>query len=98
MVLFTMAVTQTSTTQCLSGRLSLIHIFLPGTADSLLEPDDVTFSILVRGYGETEPPQWLAISGLLSKMQSRFNLKPSTGETVDDSHMMNRGPNLLHFP
>ncbi|BDA44985.1 probable pentatricopeptide repeat-containing protein At4g19440, chloroplastic [Coccomyxa sp. Obi] len=46
--------------------------------NSLLEPDDVTFSILVRGYGETEPPQWLAISGLLSKMQSRFNLKPST--------------------
>ncbi len=40
----------------------------------------MTFAVLVRGYGEAEPPQWLAISGLLSKMQSKFNLKPSTGD------------------
>ena len=48
-------------------------------AGSLLEPDDVTFSVLVRGYGESEPPQWLAISGLLSQMSRKYEVKPSTG-------------------
>lgn len=51
-------------------------------ADSLLEPDDVTFSVLVRGYGEREPPQWLAISGLLSMMSRKYEVQPSTGERV----------------
>jgi hypothetical protein len=50
-------------------------------ADSLLEPDDVTFSVLVRGYGETEPPQWLAISGLLSMMSRKYEVQPITGKT-----------------
>lgn len=49
-------------------------------AGSLLEPDDVTFSVLVRGYGESEPPQWLAISGLLSQMSRKYDVKPSTGD------------------
>ncbi len=46
---------------------------------SLLEPDDVTFSVLIRGYGEAEPPQWLAISGLLSMMSRKYEVQPSTG-------------------
>ena len=61
--------------QCVKGAM-LLH------ADSLLEPDDVTFSVLVRGYGETEPPQWLAISGLLSMMSRKYEVQPSTGESV----------------
>ena len=40
----------------------------------------MTFSVLVRGYGESEPPQWLAISGLLSLMSQKFDVKPSTGK------------------
>ena len=46
----------------------------------LLEPDDVTFSVLIRGYGEAEPPQWLAISGLLSMMSRKYEVQPSTGD------------------
>ena len=49
-------------------------------AGDLLRPDDVTFAVLVRGYGEAVPPQWTAISGLLGMMDSRFQLKPSTGK------------------
>ena len=61
--------------RCVKGAM-LLH------ADSLLEPDDVTFSVLVRGYGETEPPQWLAISGLLSMMSRKYEVQPNTGESV----------------
>jgi hypothetical protein len=66
-----------SCTNCQTGSQLYVCACIP---DALLEPDDVTFAVLVRGYGETEPPQWLAISGLLSKMQSKFNLKPNTGD------------------
>ncbi|EIE21165.1 hypothetical protein COCSUDRAFT_57081 [Coccomyxa subellipsoidea C-169] len=61
-----------------SGQMQMAQAAFEELFDALLEPDDVTFAVLVRGYGEAEPPQWLAISGLLSKMQSKFNLKPST--------------------
>ena len=40
-------------------------------------PDDVTFSVLVRGYGECEPVQWTAISGLLSLMERKYSQPPS---------------------
>ena len=45
----------------------------------LLEPDDVTFAVMVRGYGDSDPPQWAAISALLGVMQSRYDMNPSTG-------------------
>ena len=48
-------------------------------AGQLLEPDDVTFAVMMRGYGDSDPPQWTAISALLGAMQSRFQMKPSTG-------------------
>ena len=48
----------------------------------LLRPDDVTFAVLVRGYGEVVPPQWTAISGLLGMMDTRYQLKPSTGKAT----------------
>ena len=52
-------------------------------AGQLLEPDDVTFSVMMRGYGDSDPPQWTAISTLLGVMQSRFQMKPSTGVATD---------------
>lgn len=64
-------------------------------ADSLLEPDDVTFSVLVRGYGETEPPQWLAISGLLSMMSKKYEVQPSTGNAWIHSVPLQKAP-LIH--
>ena len=34
---------------------------------------------MMRGYGDSDPPQWAAISALLGVMQSRYQMKPSTG-------------------
>lgn len=45
----------------------------------LLQPDDVTFSVLMRGYGEMNPPSWVLISGLLKMMEKQFQMKPSLG-------------------
>ena len=64
-------------------------------ADTLLEPDDVTFSVLVRGYGESEPPQWLAISGLLSLMSRKYDVKPSTGRGFGASLLRLRACGLI---
>ncbi len=49
-------------------------------AGGLLQPDDVAFSVLVRGYGEAAPPQWAAISVVLARMQQQFGMKPGTGD------------------
>lgn len=45
----------------------------------MLQPDDITFSTLVRGYGDSEPPQWAGISSVLGVMQQRFGMRPDTG-------------------
>lgn len=55
--------------------------FTPQTyAGELLQPDDVTFSVLMRGYGEMNPPSWVLISGLLKMMEKQFQMKPSLGK------------------
>ena len=51
-------------------------------AGDFLQPDDITFSTLVRGYGEAEPPQWSGISSVLATMQQRFGMRPDTGGTA----------------
>ena len=47
----------------------------------MLEPDDITFSTLVRGFGDSEPPQWGGISSVLAMMQQKFGMKPGSGES-----------------
>eukprot|EP00468_Gymnochlora_sp_CCMP2014_P002717 CAMPEP_0167747674 /NCGR_PEP_ID=MMETSP0110_2-20121227/4413_1 /TAXON_ID=629695 /ORGANISM="Gymnochlora sp., Strain CCMP2014" /LENGTH=213 /DNA_ID=CAMNT_0007632603 /DNA_START=88 /DNA_END=729 /DNA_ORIENTATION=+ len=46
--------------------------------DSYLEPDEVTFRILVDGYGRMDPPDWAKISRLLNLMEMTYDVKPST--------------------
>ena len=40
----------------------------------------MTFSVLLRGYGDMSPPNWVLISGLLKMMDKRFGMKPSLGD------------------
>ncbi|GAB5357626.1 hypothetical protein AAMO2058_000390000 [Amorphochlora amoebiformis] len=37
--------------------------------DSYMDPDEVTFKILVDGYGKADPPDWSKISRLLNLME-----------------------------
>jgi hypothetical protein len=44
---------------------------------SLLVPDEVTFSVMVRGYGDQTPPRWTAISNTLALMERDYSIAPS---------------------
>eukprot|EP00471_Norrisiella_sphaerica_P006625 CAMPEP_0184490798 /NCGR_PEP_ID=MMETSP0113_2-20130426/18907_1 /TAXON_ID=91329 /ORGANISM="Norrisiella sphaerica, Strain BC52" /LENGTH=210 /DNA_ID=CAMNT_0026874885 /DNA_START=75 /DNA_END=707 /DNA_ORIENTATION=+ len=43
-----------------------------------LLPDEVTFKILVDGYGRMDPPDWGKISRLLNLMELTYEVSPST--------------------
>lgn len=51
--------------------------FLGWAGSGVSQPDEVTFRVLVRGYGECEPPRWLAISSLLQVMDRKYGIQPS---------------------
>jgi pentatricopeptide repeat protein len=45
-------------------------------AGSFVEPDDIVFAILIRGYGQaSNPPDWTSVARLLSRMQAEFDVK-----------------------
>ena len=46
--------------------------------NGLLQPDEVTFAVMVRGYGDQEPPRWTAISNVIATMEKEFGIVPST--------------------
>eukprot|EP00467_Chlorarachnion_reptans_P014093 CAMPEP_0114494838 /NCGR_PEP_ID=MMETSP0109-20121206/4873_1 /TAXON_ID=29199 /ORGANISM="Chlorarachnion reptans, Strain CCCM449" /LENGTH=207 /DNA_ID=CAMNT_0001671917 /DNA_START=216 /DNA_END=839 /DNA_ORIENTATION=- len=46
--------------------------------DSGLSPDEITFKILVDGYGRVDPPDWAKISRLLNLMELTYGVRPST--------------------
>ncbi|XRA98188.1 PPR_long domain-containing protein [Pycnococcus provasolii] len=48
------------------------------STSSLIAPDEVTFTILLRTLMKTEPPQWSAASALLIKMEHEYGMPPST--------------------
>eukprot|EP00983_Pelagomonas_calceolata_P083991 1156272-Pelagomonas_calceolata.AAC.4 len=45
-----------------------------------LEPDEVAFAVLLRGYGNANPPNWQKIDATLTTMQLKYGLVPATSE------------------
>lgn len=43
----------------------------------LLVPDEVAFSVMIRGYGEEYPPQWTSIASMLSTMEHTYGVEPT---------------------
>ena len=43
----------------------------------LLVPDEVAFSVMIRGYGEEYPPQWTSIASILSTMEQTYGIEPT---------------------
>eukprot|EP00884_Botryococcus_braunii_P000298 jgi/Botrbrau1/10269/Bobra.0140s0022.1 len=61
-----------------AGKLDMaLSVFEELFGTGVSEPDEVTFRVLVRGYGDCEPPRWLAISTLLQQMDKKYSIKPS---------------------
>jgi pentatricopeptide repeat protein len=46
--------------------------------NGLLSPDEVTFAVMLRGYGSQEPPRWTAISNAIATMEKDFGITAST--------------------
>jgi pentatricopeptide repeat protein len=43
----------------------------------LLRPDEVTFAVLLRGYGAASPPAWPKIDATLGRMRRAFGITPT---------------------
>lgn len=43
----------------------------------LLRPDEVTFAVLLRGYGAANPPLWPKIDATLGRMRRAFGIEPT---------------------
>lgn len=43
-----------------------------------MEPDDITYCVMIRGFGDRSPPEWAAIKGALIGMEEDFGLRPTT--------------------
>ncbi|KAG2493990.1 hypothetical protein HYH03_007917 [Edaphochlamys debaryana] len=42
-----------------------------------LRPDEVSFAVLLRGYGASDPPQWSRIDTTLTTMRIKYGIEPS---------------------
>jgi len=45
-----------------------------------LQPDEVTFAVMLRGYGSQNPPEWQKIDAVLTQMKATFGLEPTASE------------------
>lgn len=43
----------------------------------LLQPDEVAFMVLIRGYGDEYPPRWTNIATVLSTMEHSYGITPT---------------------
>lgn len=43
----------------------------------LLSPDEVAFCVMIRGYGDADPPRWTSISQSLASMERDYGIMPT---------------------
>jgi pentatricopeptide repeat protein len=49
-------------------------------AADFLQPDEVTFAVLLRGYGNQNPPSWQSIDTVLTTMKNTYGIEPTASE------------------
>jgi hypothetical protein len=47
-------------------------------AGSFLQPDEVSFAVMLRGYGASNPPAWPQIDAWLSRMRTQYGMEPTS--------------------
>jgi len=62
-----------------AGNMEMAESVFEQLFGEFLRPDEVTFAVLLRGYGGKSPPQWGAIDSTLTRMRSTFGMEPSAG-------------------
>lgn len=56
------------------------------SAGDFLQPDEVTFAVLLRGYGALDPPDWVKIDATLTAMRTKYNLEPTASAWHNPMH------------
>ena len=59
---------------------SLLTARLRARAGDFLAPDEVTFAVLLRGYGSKSPPDWVRMDTVLTTMRTKYGLEPTASE------------------
>lgn len=49
-------------------------------AADFLQPDEVTFAVLLRGYGSQSPPAWQSIDTVLTTMKNTYGIEPTASK------------------
>lgn len=60
-----------------SGKIDMAETCFDELFADFLIPDEVTFLVLIRGYGSQDPPRWSDISDTLNMMQNKYQVDPS---------------------
>jgi pentatricopeptide repeat protein len=60
-----------------SSKMEMAEAVFAELFAELLTPDEVTFSVMLRGYGQQAPPRWTAISATLSSMEEAYAVRPT---------------------
>lgn len=60
-----------------SGNMEMAETVFEQLFGDFLKPDEVTFAVLLRGYGSKSPPQWGQMDTTLTRMQQRFGMEPT---------------------
>ncbi|KAL6756025.1 hypothetical protein V8C86DRAFT_2659331 [Haematococcus lacustris] len=42
-----------------------------------LQPDEITFAVLLRGYGFRKPADWVKMDSVLTTMRTKYNMEPT---------------------
>jgi len=65
-----------------NGKLEMAQSVFDELFGSMITPDEVSFTVLIRGYGSEDPPRWGTIAGLLSTMTTEYKM-PITVEAYN---------------
>eukprot|EP01024_Parvocaulis_polyphysoides_P024664 TRINITY_DN22544_c1_g1_i2.p1 TRINITY_DN22544_c1_g1~~TRINITY_DN22544_c1_g1_i2.p1 ORF type:complete len:234 (+),score=25.60 TRINITY_DN22544_c1_g1_i2:51-752(+) len=60
-----------------NGNLQMAENIFNQLFGEFVSPDPVTFSVLIQGYGQIDPPDWSSIASTLRNMESQFDLVPN---------------------
>jgi hypothetical protein len=51
-------------------------------AEDFLQPDEITFAVLLRGYGSQNPPAWQSIDSVLTSMKNTYGIEPTASKSL----------------
>ncbi|GLC43558.1 hypothetical protein PLESTF_001283800 [Pleodorina starrii] len=67
----------TALVQACSRDMDLAQSIFDEMFGELLTPDEVSFAVLLRGYGALNPPDWPRIDATLTTMRMKYGIEPT---------------------